>query len=409
MTWTVCQLGARENYAVARALERQGVLDSLITDIWTPPTFPARRALGRIGERSHPQLAKKVWAPTVNAIAREFLDKSAKRTGWLKILDRNAWFQRMAADRLACVPQKEMTVFAYSYAAADIFALAKQKGWRTVLGQIDPGPVEARMVEALYAKAAQPHVPIPKIYWENWWRETELADTIVVNSDWSREGLIEEGVAADKIAVVPLATETEMTPVPWTVPSRFESVRPLKLLFLGQVTLRKGIDIALKALRRLPELPLQLDVVGPLQITVPEWSRADERIRFHGRVARSAVADAYAKADLFLFPTRSDGFGLTQLEAQAAGVPVIASRHCGRVVENGVNGLIVDPLDADTLADVLRSLVEDPNLVSTLRQGTGLAPQHSLDGLGEALLAAQKHVSSCLRGARTVRQNPSQI
>lgn len=397
MTWITCQIGAREDFAVARALDRQGALGLVITDAWVSPGHPLRDRLGRIGERSHPDLASKVWAPTTRAVLREVSDRRAGRSGWQQILHRNAWFQRMAVQRLSRVKNQDVTVFAYSYAGAEIFAYAKTRGWRCVLGQIDPGPVEARMVDALYDVAGQPHEPIPAPYWDHWRRETGLADVIVVNSDWSRQGLIDEGVAPGKIAVLPLATETPLTPAPWTAPVRFDADRPLRLLFLGQVTLRKGIDIALEAMRLLPGLPVQLDVVGPLQIDVPDWAQADGRIRFHGGVPRSAVADAYARADLFLFPTRSDGFGLTQLEAQAAGVPVIASTHCGQVVEHGVNGLILDPLQAKTLAGMLRELVADPAQVAKLRRGTGVDPRFGLDELGEALVAlthpAQKTLS----------------
>lgn len=385
MTWIVCQIGARENFAVARALDRQAALQLVITDAWVAPHHPLRGALGRIGERSHAALAGKVWAPTARAVLRELADRGAKRSGWRQILHRNAWFQRAAIGRLSRVQEKDVTVFAYSYAAAEIFAHAKARGWRTVLGQIDPGPVEARMVDALYAAAGQAREKIPAEYWETWRRETELADTIVVNSDWSRQGLIEKGVAAEKIAVLPLACETTLTPAPWSAPERFDKIRPLRLLFLGQVTLRKGIDLALEAMRSLPDLPLQLDVVGPLQIAIPDWAEADPRIRFHGGVPRSAVAQAYADSDLFLFPTRSDGFGLTQLEAQAAGVPVIASTHCGAVVEDGMNGMLLDPLDAETLAGMLRKLSDDPARVAGLRQGTGLDPRFGLDALGTSL------------------------
>jgi glycosyltransferase involved in cell wall biosynthesis len=45
----------------------------------------------------------------------------------------------------------------------------------------------------------------------------------------------------------------------------------------------------------------------------------------------------YERADLFLFPTLSDGFGLTNLEAQAWSLPIVASRFCGEVVRDGVN------------------------------------------------------------------------
>lgn len=384
--WIVCQIGARENYAVARALHMRGRLVGLVTDVWSGHApLP-----GRLAERVHPELrTARVLSLTGPALAREVLDRARGRRGWRQILARNAWFQRAAARRLRPLLQgRRGTVFAYSYAAGDILASARKAGWRTVLGQIDPGPVEARLVDRLYAEAGQggTHEPIPPSYWDAWQQETALADIVLVNSEWSRQALISEGVPEAKIVTVPLAYEPTFAAEPLVSPSRFDADRPLRLLFLGQVTLRKGIDLALEAVRALPGLPLQLDVVGPLQIEVPGWVAEDRRITLHGAVPRSAVGRFYAEADVFLFPTRSDGFGLTQLEALSVNVPVIASDRCGRVVRDGVDGRVLSDLDVAKLAEVLRQLVERPGIVAAWRAAPRLDARFSLDALGAALL-----------------------
>ncbi|MBM9594015.1 glycosyltransferase [Roseitranquillus sediminis] len=384
--WIVCQIGARENYAVARALHGRGRLAALMTDVWAGGApLP-----GRLAERTHPKLrGARVRGITGRALAREMLDRARGRGGWQQILARNAWFQRAAARRLQPLLQgRPGTVFAYSYAAGDILAAARSAGWRTVLGQIDPGPVEARLVDALYAEAGQggAHEPIPPAYWDAWRRETALADVVLVNSEWSRRALVSEGVPEAKIVTVPLAYEPTLSPHPRTPPAQFDAERPLRLLFLGQVTLRKGIDLALEAMRALPDLPLRLDVVGPLQVAAPDWVTGDRRITLHGPVPRSAVGRFYAEADVFLFPTRSDGFGLTQLEALSAGVPVIASDRCGRVVRDGVNGQVLTALHAGTLAEVLRGLVERPDRIAAWHEAARLDPRFGLDALGRALL-----------------------
>jgi len=402
-SWIVCQIGARENYGVARALSRRGALLELITDAWSAAPAPLRRAMGRIGERNHPELyARKVWAPTGRTILREVSARGTGRSGWRDIMERNAWFQRMALRRLAQLrPAGPVTLFAYSYAAAEILAHARERGWPTVLGQIDPGPVEARLVEQLYNQAGQTslHEPIPAEYWETWRREVDLADVVMVNSDWSKRCLVGEGVDRDRIAVVPLAFEGEGKRVQRQGPKRFDVGRPLRLLFLGQVTLRKGIDIALDALRLRPDAPLELDVIGPLQITVPETALRDPRIRFHGAVPRSAVFGNYAKADVFLFPTRSDGFGLTQLEALSAGVPVIATDRCGAVVEDGRNGIVLTDLRGEGLASILDMLLSDPARVDAMRRAPGPDTRFGIDALGDRLLALGAGELSTLRGA----------
>ena len=99
---------------------------------------------------------------------------------------------------------------AYSYAALEIFKFARARGWRTVLGQIDPGLPEERIVARLYEEDADQRgswQPPPPQYWSKWREECALADRIVVNSVWSQAALINEGVPAEKIKIIPLAYE----------------------------------------------------------------------------------------------------------------------------------------------------------------------------------------------------------
>ena len=80
--------------------------------------------------------------------------------------------------------------------AEEIFKFAKDRGWRTVLGQIDPGPAEERIVADLDNTSAIKHKhwePAPADYWKRWRNECALADKIVVNSEWSKDALLGEG------------------------------------------------------------------------------------------------------------------------------------------------------------------------------------------------------------------------
>ena len=79
-----------------------------------------------------------------------------------------------------------------------------------MLVQIDPGPEEENIVAEEAARApelAGAWQPAPPEYWASWREECKLADRIVVNSEWSREGLIRGGVPAEKISIIPLVYE----------------------------------------------------------------------------------------------------------------------------------------------------------------------------------------------------------
>lgn len=332
-------------------------------------------------------------AATWQALAIEARLACSRTRGWQAILRRNAWFERVAARRLrqlagAGVPASR-TVFAYSYAAGDIFEQARRLGWRTVLGQIDPGPMEDRLVQELHASLGieTPIEPIPDDYWRRWRREIDLSDIVMVNSSWSKDALLSESVPEHKIRIVPLSLETgDTTARPRDVPDRFvANGRPLKLLFLGQVNIRKGAHILIDAVRKLPDTPFTLDIVGPLQLPLPAWVSEDHRIRIHGSVPRSETRKFYEDADAFVFPTFSDGFGLTQLEARSFGLPVVASRRCGEVVTDGHDGIILAKLDADSLAAAIRRLVEQPVFLKELQKNAHLAKPFSLAALGRRL------------------------
>lgn len=365
-SWICCQLGAREHYSIPRALHRIGSLEMLLTDTWAGPggTF-ARLAGPRAAERYHPDLDQaNVKAFNWRLGAFEW---AARRRwqGWDRVMERNDWFQHRCLSALyrrqRSRPRTGTVLFSYSYTARRLFEFARSTGIITVLGQIDPGPVEERLVAGLPAGLAAGWEPAPRSYWEQWRQECDLATAIVVNSEWSRQGLLAEGISAEKIHVVPLVYQASgQTGFSRSYPREFTAERPLRILFLGQVNLRKGLGPMLEAIPKLEGLPVRLRIVGPIQIEIPERLRRHAQVEWAGPVARGEAAEEYRNADVFLFPTLSDGFGLTQLEAQAWGLPLIASRRCGQVVREGENGWLLDPVSAKSIEKIVRQCLADP-------------------------------------------------
>ncbi|HEY4423694.1 MAG TPA: glycosyltransferase family 4 protein [Pyrinomonadaceae bacterium] len=372
MKWICCQLGAREHYAVPRALKLGGLLDELITDLWIRPGTLLHMSQKRLTGRFHPDLAgARVVAPNIPALTFELKASLARENGWTLISRRNEWFQKQAVSQLVRNHNGSHTVFAYSYAAKEIFEFARVRGWRTVLGQIDPGPTESA----------------PKAYWDNWRDECSLADQILVNSNWSRDALIAEGVAAAKIQVIPLAYEggNDASSFQRHYPRAFSAERPLRVLFLGQVSLRKGVAQLLEAVKLLSGEHVEFWFVGPMQINVPQELKLHPQVRWFGVVPRISVESYYRDADVFIFPTLSDGFGLTQLEAQAWKLPVIASRYCGEVVRDHVNGVVLEEVNGGAIAEVTRGLLRSPEKLSAMSVRSGVDERFSLPMLARSL------------------------
>jgi glycosyltransferase involved in cell wall biosynthesis len=395
--WVCCHLGAREHYAVPRALQRHHRLHMLVTDAWVTPGSLWPRLPGalsrRLSERFHPELAPaRVRSFTGSLLVREAIWRSQQARGWRSLLARNAWFGRRAAGALSDIGHardRSTVVFAHSYSAREAFAHAKSRGWTTVLGQIDPGPEHFRIAQQ--AAAGHPdYGPVPELppaaYFEAWREECSLADWIVVNSEWSRDAVSAAGIPVEKLRLVPLAYEPEHgVPAARRYPGAFTRERPLRALFVGTASVTKGVAALLEAIDLLSDVPVQLTLVGGVSMTVPQRFLEHRSIRWVGPVPRLDVMRYYRDSDVLVFPTLSDGFGMAQVEAQGCALPIIASRSCGRVVVDGVNGLLLPEVSPAAIASRLRTLAASPGRLAELAQQTA-AHHAGVADLGSALL-----------------------
>ena len=99
--WICCQLGAREHYAIPRALYRLGMLDWLITDAWIPPSSFLAKQARKLGERFHDELRDApVRAFSSSLIPFETFARARGPQMWPSILARNRWFQRKVVKAL---------------------------------------------------------------------------------------------------------------------------------------------------------------------------------------------------------------------------------------------------------------------------------------------------------------------
>jgi glycosyltransferase involved in cell wall biosynthesis len=365
-----------------------------LTDAWFSPANPIGKLAPIFRERFHRELSTaRVYADNSGVLRFELLGKMTGSSGWPLIRRRNSWFQKWAVSQLSRFEEAHegRTVFAFSYAARDIFRLARARGWRTVLGQIDPGPPEERIVGGLYGEEAIQRGDwerAPPRYWRDWREECELADRIVVNSSWSQRALAEEGIPQSKLRIVPLAYEAPAGAENFRrqYPEAFTMARPLRVLFLGSICVRKGVRPLFDAIRLLKGQPVEFWFVGPLQVPIPPDLRGDPQVRWIGARSRGETAEFYRNADVFVFPTFSDGFGLTQLEAQAWKLPVIATRNCGDVVENERNGWLLPEPTGMAIAATIRSCLARPEILSRSSANAVLPEKFGLVHVGQLWL-----------------------
>lgn len=144
----------------------------------------------------------------------------------------------------------------------------------------------------------------------------------------------------------------------------------LKMLYVGRISREKDLDVLSVAFRRamehMPGVDVRLVLVGdgPYREEM-ERELAGLPAIFTGTLHGESLAEAYASADLFVFPSTTDTFGNVVLEAQASGLPVIVSDKGGPMenIEDGTTGLVVPGRDAAALARAMAGLcLDEPRL-----------------------------------------------
>lgn len=408
MAWSVSQLGSREHYNVARALHAAGALGVMFTDAWIPRRQAdlLRGVLPAFAGRRHEGLPDAlVRSATLQRLSMDACLRLNGLGGWDACIKRNNWYAKWVAGELQSVEADAF--FSFAYTARQPFETAKRRGMRCILDQIDGAWRE----EQVWRERSAPYHDIeaavdqaPPSYWATWSEELELADVIVVNSGWSKRLIIEAGADARKIVEIPLVyappaggmehgagSKERASDVSVSARQHFSVSGPrLRALFLGSVVLRKGVGQLFDAIRLLKAEAVDFTFAGPVGVRVPEDISAMSNVRCLGPVDRATADRLYAESDVLLFPTLSDGFGLTQLEALGHGCPVIASTHCGQVVEDGMNGFVIQEVTPETIAEAIMRLVRDRDLLAKLKAGAHVPEKFHPRHLAPALLALEK-------------------
>jgi len=141
------------------------------------------------------------------------------------------------------------------------------------------------------------------------------------------------------------------------------------LLYIGRLGAEKEIERIKPVLEAIPDARLALVGDGPNRLAL-EQHFAGTPTNFVGYLGGKELASAYASADAFIFPSRTETLGLVLLEAMAAGCPVVAARSGGipDIVTDGANGYLFDPTDEQGAIAATVRLLSHQNERESLRQ-----------------------------------------
>lgn len=185
-----------------------------------------------------------------------------------------------------------------------------------------------------------------------------LTHFFLAPSNFVADGLLSCGVDKKIIEIIPYGSNFDTKEI---VKNKVET--EVRLIYVGQVTYRKGVHHLLEAFSNIKEKGFFLDIVGEILPDSELYDHYKEynNIKFWGNVSHSKVQELLNKADIFIFSSLADSFSLAVLEAMSCGLPVICSRNAGAsdlVIEEKC-GEVVNPYNTKELEEKIRNLAFD--------------------------------------------------
>lgn len=213
-----------------------------------------------------------------------------------------------------------------------------------------------------------------------------LADCITVPSQFAARSFIAQGIAPQKLHVIPYGVRLDQfQPLNQFQPESAAAADPdsFRLIFAGQIGLRKGVPDLLHAFARLRHPRKRLLMVGAVQPELRSLlpSLPLEHVEFLGVLPRAELAQRFRSSHALVLPSLEEGLALVQAEAMACGCPVIATPNTGAedLFTDGVEGFIVPIRNPQALSDKMQQLADDPALQQRM-SAAALARVQNLGG-----------------------------
>ena len=370
--WVVVFNGARDSYQTPLALAERGRLEALVTDWYTPLDRPLVRGAARLlPDRWRSALARRhrkglssdlVDGGPRNAIA------AIRHRGDVSGFDE--WLGRRAG-RLAV--RRGAGLLAYSYYAHAAFS-SVHADVPKLLFQVHPHP---RSLASLYAEelrrvpeaqeslSAEDEARTHTTRFERLATEPHLAAGWITASSFTARTLVEQGIDADRVRVVGYGVDLDRLR-PAAPPPR----RPFRVLFVGQMTQRKGLSYLLEAWRQLALPDGELVLAGRGRVDRSLLARHEGRVVRREEVSDAELRTLYQRSHVFCMPSIAEGFGLVYLEALASGTPIIGTTHTGAadIIRDGQEGFILEPRDVAGLVARLRWCYDHPEELEGMRR-----------------------------------------
>lgn len=409
----VAQLGSRLRYAVPLLFQQAGMLSHFYTDAYVgkgsswhiltkiAPSVPEtlrpaviNRLLGRREDRLAPE---KVTAFNMFGLSYVMAATWARRRNLGELEKVTAQYGQRFCEKVAKKSDCQAdAVYALQSNCRALFQKAREEGRTAILEQYCASPrIDFQLTSeehTLWPGWENPSLdregflPIIDLVEGEW----QLADGIICPSPFVADGLKSSGIPPEKIRIVPYGVETSRFAIP-RLP--WDGRRPLHVLFVGSLYLRKGPQYLYQALEALNSVQITAKMVGGVGIREPFLSLVRKRAEITGHIPYAQVKRVFEWADIFVFPSICEGSAAVTYEALAAGLPVITTPNAGSVVRDGLEGFVVPIRAANALAEKIELLAAAPQLVAWMSlNARQRAEEFSWQKYGERLRDAVKDI-----------------
>ena len=403
----VAQLGARRHYDVPYVLYQNGLLEGLYTDFLVAPDSKLEKLASywtRLPAMARPELARKIRGRSARSIPLHKvtafnglgiayfvalrLARWPKLTGSLYSLFGRAFALKVVQAGL----NGASIVYGFNTASLELFEYAKAGGLKCVLEQtIAPKKIEMALIDEERRRwpgweAGKVRPGAEQMIVKREEKEWALADLILAGSQFVADGLSRCGVARERCTVVPYGVDVSRFR-PATQSSQRRG--PVRILFVGEVGLRKGIAYLYEAQKRLNTTNVVVRAVGPNVLSLQACKILAQKMDLAGPLPANEMPEVFRWADIFVFPSICEGSALVIYEALASGVPVITTPNAGSIVRDGIDGFIVPIRDSEAIANCIDGLAANPGVLQEMsRKAVECVQEITRAQYGERLVQA---------------------
>lgn len=403
--FVVVHSGARDNYQLARALSEAGMLEALITDLFYPVDEEWRLKLLRALPRGLRSLLLQRSTPGLTSSEVRL----CPGTGLLTLLSDKLPITPLELRRVITrradatlgreagrhASRRSAQLLTYSYYGYQAFRSYGKPG---ILFQMHPHPLSMRRIlteelrdnpDCAASLQQEWELALPEEDFQRLVVETTMASHFLVASSFTRQTLVENGADPASVRVVPYGVDVSRFKPDKT--RRGSAQGKLHLLFVGRINQRKGIKYLLEALRILGRNDVKLTVCGRVVDGLELFRSFRDTVEVRPSVSAAELIEAYQSADMFVFPSVAEGFGLVLLESLACGLPILSTTRTAApdLIEDGAEGFIVDPKRPDLIAERIEWAAEHRKQLATMSAAARLkAEQFTWDRFRSGIVDA---------------------